>query len=263
MDFFGFDLAYVFIGVISGIASGLFGIGGGMIIVPFALILGLSSHHAIAMSVVQMIFASVFGSYINYKKKNLNLKDGLFVGLGGIIGASFSGVVVNFFTDITLTAVFLCVSIVFFLKYAFSVQNPINSEQKGKLLKNFILVCAGIFTGVFAISLGIGGGLLIAPILGYFLGYDSKRVVSLSLFFVIFASVSGTISFVTQGVIDESVVKNGIVIGLGSMLGVYLGIKIVQNMKLDAHKKALLAIYTLSISLTGISLLRKLGIISF
>lgn len=263
MEFFGFELTYAFIGIISGIAAGLFGIGGGMIIVPFALILGISSHEAIAMSVVQMIFASVFGSYINYKKKNLNLKDGLFVGLGGIIGASFSGVVVKLFSDITLTAIFLCVSIIFFLKYAFSVQNPISEEQKGEFFKKVILVCAGIFTGIFAISLGIGGGLLIAPILGYFLGYDSKKVTSLSLFFVIFASISGTISFVNEGVMNESVIKNGIVIGLGSMLGVFLGIKIVQNMKLSSHKKALLAIYMLSISLTGISLLRKLGILAF
>lgn len=251
-------LIYPLIGIISGIASGLFGIGGGMIIVPIALALGLSSHHAIALSVVQMIFASVFGSYLNYKKKNLHLKDGLFVGFGGIIGASFSGVVVNFFSDITLTAVFLGVSIIFFLKYAFGVKNAVASSEANKGIKNLILVAAGIFTGVFAISLGIGGGLLIAPILGYFLGYDSKRVVSLSLFFVIFASISGTISFITQGVMTEKVVLNGFLVGLGSMLGVFVGIKIVEKMKLSSHKKALLGIYAISITLTSFALIRKI-----
>lgn len=80
MDFIFSQLPYALIGIVSGITSGLFGIGGGMVIVPFALAFGISSHHAIAMSVVQMIFSSVFGSYLNYKKKNLNLKDGLFVG---------------------------------------------------------------------------------------------------------------------------------------------------------------------------------------
>ena len=113
------QLPFVGVGVIAGIASGLFGIGGGIIIVPFGLALGLSSHHAIAMSVVQMMFSSVFGSYLNYKKKNLNVKDGLFVGFGGLIGASFSGIIVNFFSDIALTAIFLCVSVLFFLKYFF------------------------------------------------------------------------------------------------------------------------------------------------
>lgn len=63
------DLSYALIGIVSGITSGLFGIGGGMIIVPFMLSLGMSSHHAVGISVIQMILASVFGSYINYKKR--------------------------------------------------------------------------------------------------------------------------------------------------------------------------------------------------
>lgn len=260
MEFFELSyLLYIGIGIISGIASGLFGIGGGMIIVPIGLVLGLSSHMAIAMSVLQMVFASVFGSYINYKKKNLQLQDGLFVGLGGIIGASFSGLIVQFFSDIALTSIFLCVSIIFFLKYAFSVQTPNNENQFTPLVKNSILIAAGAFTGIFAISLGIGGGLLIGPILGYFLGYHSKKVVSLSLFFVIFASISGTISFYSEGIITKEVFINGVLIGLGSMLGVLLGIKIVQSLQLSSHKKAFLAIYILSISLTIIALVRKMA----
>lgn len=41
------DLPYIFIGIFSGITSGLFGIGGGMIIVPSMFALGASAHHAI------------------------------------------------------------------------------------------------------------------------------------------------------------------------------------------------------------------------
>ncbi len=257
MDFIFSQLPYALIGIVSGITSGLFGIGGGMVIVPFALAFGISSHHAIAMSVVQMIFSSVFGSYLNYKKKNLNLKDGLFVGFGGLIGASFSGIVVNLFSDITLTAVFLGVSIIFFLKYFFGVKNVVVQSQKSKLAKQLILVCAGAFTGVFAISLGIGGGLLIAPILGYFLGYDSKQVTRLALFFVIFASVSGSLSFYREGVIDESVIQNGVSVGLGSLLGVFIGIKIVEKMKLNSHRIALLCVYSFSIIMTAVGLARK------
>ena len=260
MDFIFTQLPFLLMGIVSGITSGLFGIGGGMVIVPFGLAFGISSHHAIAMSVVQMIFSSVFGSYLNYKKKNLNVKDGLFVGLGGLLGASFSGVVVNLFSDITLTAVFLGVSVLFFLKYFFGAKNVIVQRQASEGLKRFILVCAGAFTGVFAISLGIGGGLLIAPILGYFLGYDSKQVTRLALFFVIFASISGSVSFWREGVIDESVVQNGVSVGLGGLLGVFVGIKIVEKMKLSSHRVALLCIYALSILLTAFGLARKLGV---
>lgn len=255
-----FFLPYLIIGIFSGMASGIFGIGGGMIIVPFMLSLGLSSHHAIAISVVQMIFASVFGSYLNYKKKNLILKDGLLIGLGGFIGAMFSGVLLTYFSDITLTSIFLCVSIVFFLKFAFNQKSNIKDVNHSKILKNLILIICGIFTGIFAISLGIGGGLLITPILAYFLGYDTKKVVPLSLFFVIFASISGISSFVYNDIIDKEILQIGILVGISSMFGVFLGIKIMEKINLKYHRIALLSIYLLSISMTMISLLKKLNL---
>ncbi|VEJ07673.1 membrane protein [Campylobacter lari] len=253
-------LPYMIIGIFSGMASGIFGIGGGMIIVPFMLTLGLSSHHAVAISVVQMIFASIFGSYLNYKNKNLILKDGLIIGFGGFLGAMFSGLLLSYFSDITLTSIFLCVSIIFFLKFAFDQKSTIGNINHSKALKNSILLICGIFTGIFAISLGIGGGLLITPILAYFLGYDTKKVVPLSLFFVIFASISGISSFVYNDIIDKEVLQNGSLVGLCSMLGVYLGIKIMEKINLKSHRIALLSIYTLSIAMTIISLIKKLNL---
>ncbi|TQR61619.1 sulfite exporter TauE/SafE family protein [Campylobacter troglodytis] len=257
------QLPYALIGIVAGLSSGLFGIGGGMIIVPFALILGESSHHAIAISVIQMIFSSVFGSYLNYKKKTLNVKEGLFVGFGGLVGASFSGVIVSLFSDLTLTAVFLCVSIIFFLKYFFGKKNVAVQKQVSVFFTRLVLVCSGLVMGVFAISLGIGGGVQIAMILGFFLGYDSKQVTRISLFYVLFASVAGSLSFWREGVLDETVFQYGITVGLGSLIGVYLGIKILERMKLSFHRVAMLSIYALSILMTSFGLLRKMGIVNF
>jgi len=256
------DLAYFLVGIVSGIASGLFGIGGGMIIVPSMLSLGASSQHAIGISVLQMIFASIFGSYLNYKKKNLNFKDGLVIGLGGLLGAAFSGGLLKILSDIALTSIFLVVSCVFFLKYAFGIKENVVKTQRSDLSKNLILFVLGAFTGVFAISLGIGGGLLIAPILAHFLGYDSKKVVPISLFFVIPASIAGSISFVQSGVIDLWVVQSGVIVGLASMIGVFIGIKIIEKMQITSHRKILLCVYALSITLTAFSLLRKLNLLA-
>ncbi|PPB59632.1 sulfite exporter TauE/SafE family protein [Campylobacter hyointestinalis] len=257
------EFSYILIGIVTGITSGLFGIGGGTIIVPFMLSIGFSSHHAIAISVFQMMFSSVFGSFINYKKKNLNINDGILVGLGGLVGASFSGLILTSVSDITLTAAFLCLSIVSLLKYALNIKNVVNHTQRNELQKRLILVGTGAITGVFAISLGIGGGLLMAPILGYMLGFDSKKVVPISLFFVIFSSLSGTISFISSGVINKDIVNAGITVGISSMIGVVIGIKIIEKMQVKAHRKILIGVYILSIILTFIGLLRKLEIISF
>lgn len=63
------DLPYLIIGIISGIASGLFGIGGGMIIVPSMFALGASAHHAIRISVLQMILQQFLALILIIRKK--------------------------------------------------------------------------------------------------------------------------------------------------------------------------------------------------
>ena len=178
------------------------------------------------------------------------------------MGASFSGTLVSLLSDIALTAIFLCVSFAFFLKYAFGVKNTTNHTQRSKFAKNAILFGAGVFTGVFAISLGIGGGLLIAPILAYFLGYDNKKVVPISLFFVVFASLAGLFSFINADIITYELAQKGVIVGVASMIGVFVGIKIMEKMRLSSHFKILLVVYALSIAMTTYSLLNKLGLIS-
>ncbi len=83
-----------------------------MIIVPSMFALGASAHHAIGISVLQMIFAAVL-ALILIIRKNLNLKDGIMIGFGGLIGASFSGMLLKALSDVALTSVFLAVSCIF------------------------------------------------------------------------------------------------------------------------------------------------------
>ncbi|MDX1296432.1 MAG: TSUP family transporter, partial [Sulfurimonadaceae bacterium] len=67
-----FELALIGIGV--GVLSGFFGIGGGTILVPALLLMGFDMKTAIGISIVQMVFASVYGSYLNSKKGTLDIK---------------------------------------------------------------------------------------------------------------------------------------------------------------------------------------------
>ncbi|PAF42012.1 sulfite exporter TauE/SafE family protein [Helicobacter sp. 11S03491-1] len=253
----GLDIfAYVVIGLITGVAAGFFGIGGGIIIVPIMLILGYSIQHAIGISIMQMIFSSVFGSIINYKKRLLDISDGIYAGIGGLVGASFSGLILENISSKILTILFLCITFYSFIKYAFNVKNTTNATPpiKSQFQKRLILILTGAITGIFAISLGIGGGLLIVPILGYYLGYGSKKSVPLGLFFVVFSSISGTISLHRQHIIDAQVLHAGFYIGVASMVGVYLGIKLIQISSAKVHRITLLSIYLLSMLVTAYKL---------
>ncbi|MCE3038143.1 sulfite exporter TauE/SafE family protein [Helicobacter anatolicus] len=246
------EFLYVAVGVISGITSGLFGLGGGTIIVPIMLSLGFGVQQAIGISVLQMMFASVVGSIINYKKKLFSLKDGILLGLGGIIGASFSGMVLKVLSETQLTFLFLC--LMCFSFYKFLKKKPVeigkNQEVVSQLRYASILIFTGVITGIFAVSLGVGGGLIMMPILMYFLGFSTKYISALSLFFIVCSSISGAFSLWRNQVIDSDILSIGLIVGISAVVGVSIGIYLIQKITAHLHKSILSCIYIFAICVT-------------
>ena len=97
----------ILVGVFIGTMSGFFGIGGGMILVPILLVLGFDTKDAIGISIVQMVFSSIYGSYLNYKKGSLLVGEGIFVGLGGFVGGYIGGYVTHVISNTILQVLFL------------------------------------------------------------------------------------------------------------------------------------------------------------
>ncbi|WP_300691439.1 MULTISPECIES: sulfite exporter TauE/SafE family protein [Helicobacter] len=243
---FSFILTLFIIGIFTGILAGFFGIGGGAIIVPLMILLGNDIKIAIGISIMQMIFSSVYGSYINYRQNNLEFKDSLYVGLGGLIGAAFSGIVVDRIPSNILEG-FFTLFILYSLVKLFKA-NAYGGESRlgnGISAKLFLISC-GCVVGVFAISLGIGGGMMLSPLLAYYLGYSSKKIIPLSLFFIIFSSVSGFTSLAMHGYADY---KQGIIVGIASLIGVRIGIWLLSIIDAKKHKYALLMMYCLVLSI--------------
>jgi uncharacterized membrane protein YfcA len=104
----------------------------------------------------------------------------------------------------------------------------------------YILVAVGFFVGIFSISLGVGGAILIGPIMAGFLGYSVKESVVYSLFFVIFSSIAGFISMLVFGHLD---IHHGLIVGLFSLIGVYIGTKALIKVDAKKHKKYILILY--------------------
>lgn len=250
----------IILGFTSGVAAGFFGTGGGVIIVPCLLILGMQMEYAIGVSIMQMVFSSTFGSLINIFQKKLDIYHGVFVGLGGLIGASFSGIIVDSLSSQILLLLFLLLSAVSFYKYVFNVKTQANPTPPitNPFKQKFLMIGAGFLTGIFAVSLGVGGGLILAPILAYYLGFDSKKVVPISLFFIIFASISGSLSLAAHDLIDF---RAGIIIGISSMIGVSFGIYLISKVTLHNHRYALIGIYAFSIILTLWKVAQSFGLL--
>lgn len=228
----------IFIGAGVGLLSGFFGIGGGTILVPLLLLAGYETKTAIGISVVQMVFSSIYGSYLNNKKGTLDINMVLFIGMGGFLGALLSGYIASYFSDSALEIIFLCFALFALFRLFFKTKEHLDEKEVSKP----ILAVIGFFIGALSMTIGVGGSIILVPVLVGFLHVSLKKAISAGLFFVIFSSVSGLISHSLKGHIDY---QNGILIGLASLFGVYIGIHLKDKVDAVLQKKLLVVFYLL------------------
>lgn len=231
----------IVLGVGVGILSGFFGIGGGTILVPILLLMGYDIKVAIGISVVQMVFSSIYGSFLNFKKGFLQLDTLFSIGAGGFVGAMLSGLVVSALSSQTLEYIFLCFILIALTRMAYKPALYKETRSAHPL----ILFMIGAVIGVFAISIGVGGSILLVPILVGFLHFELKKAISAGLFFVVFSSISGLISLSIAGQIAY---LDGLVIGAASLLGVFIGVHVNHLTQTVLQKRLLLAFYLLVLS---------------
>jgi len=230
----------IIVGAFVGLLSGFFGIGGGTILVPALLFIGYDPKVAIGISVVQMVFSSIFGSYLNNKKGTLDIVMVTTIGIGGFLGALFSGKITANADDFVLEVIFLC--FVLFALFRLFFQTKEHKEEREA--SRVVLFVVGFFIGIMSMTIGVGGSIILVPILVGFLYIPLKKATSAGLFFVVFSSVSGLISHSISGHIDY---VSGIVIGLASLVGVYMGIHL-KHHKVDVLlQKRLLFVFYLAI----------------
>jgi len=230
-------LELILLGVGVGAMSGFTGIGGGTILVPLLLLIGYDMKHAIGISVVQMVFSSIYGSYLNLKKGTLDIKMVLTIGAGGFTGALASSWIVGALSDRTLEWIFFGFILLALARMFFETSEHADGVKKANPV---LLFAVGTLLGALAISIGVGGSILLVPLLVGFLHVPLKNAISAGLFFVVFSSVSGLISLSTGGFIDY---YHGIIIGVASMTGVFGGIWLKHIVPVKQHKSFMIAFY--------------------
>ena len=236
-----YDLAAF--GILTGFISGFFGVGGGMILVPMLLVSGFIMKEAVAISIMQMVFSSIYGSFLNSKKAKGVLKDGIIIGIGGFVGGLQSGYIVTNVSNETLQYLFILILFYSIIKIFIT---PAEHECDQKSKSKITLFIIGFFTGLVAMSIGVGGSVILTPILIGFLKYDLKAATALGLFFVMFSSVAGFTSLSLSG---HMLYTQGAVVGLASLIGVYFGILLKHKVHSNSYKKYILVLNTLILAI--------------
>lgn len=200
-------ILFAIIGLIAGLIAGLIGIGGGIITVP-ALLFSFQYHHmpndlvmktAIGTSLGIMVFTAASASYFHYKNGNIVWKVFTLFAPGIAVGSIIGSLIADFLPSSQLKVFFaffqICMGIYFIL--------PIKPHSEETTIKSsYALTIAGVFIGIVSTLLGIGGGILIIPVLLKF-KIPLKKAVGTSSFIVLLTAIIGSISFFLLGMSKE------------------------------------------------------------
>jgi len=238
------EIELIVLGIFVGTMSGFFGIGGGTVSVPILLYMGFDIKEAIGISVFQMLISSYIAFLIHRKKATYNASDMKFFGFGGVIGAVIGSYLIKSLNESFLELLFLSLVIFTLVKLFISNPNPTKEEILNRPLYAFIGSGVGVFSGL----LGVGGSLLMTPILVSFLGFQLKKASAVGLFFVMFTSISSFMTLSYLGLIDY---KSGFLMALGSVIGIFIGIWLMHKIKIENYKSFLVVFYVIILAITA------------
>ena len=267
----------LFLSAIVGVLSGLFGVGGGFLMTPFLIFLGVPPAYAVANEANNILATSVSGSTTHYLKNTLDYKMGLMIVIGGTIGTSLGIYIFTYFKGIGKIDTVISLAYMYILAIIGTLMlveslGEIDKAKKNLLIKKklhvhywihglpfrmrfpksklyesiFTPIIIGLLVGFIAAIMGIGGAFILVPAMIYIIKMPTKLVPGTSLFVTIFVSVIVTFlhSF-NYGSIDLMLV---FMLVIGSIIGVQIGQKLGE--KIDSSGlRALLAILLLVVGI--------------
>ena len=260
-----------------GILSGLFGVGGGFLMTPFLIFMGVPPAYAVANEANNILATSVSGSTTHYLKNTLDYKMGFIIVIGGSIGTALGIYTFTYFKDIGKIDTVISLAYMYILaiigtlmlveslseidraKKNITERKKIHVHYwihglpfrmrfpKSKLYESiFTPILIGLVVGFIAAIMGIGGAFILVPAMIYIIKMPTKLVPGTSLFVTIFVSVIVTFlhSF-NYGSIDLMLV---LMLVIGSIVGVQVGQKLGEQID-SSGLKALLAILLLIVGI--------------
>jgi uncharacterized protein len=258
-----------------GFLSGLFGVGGGFLMTPLLIMAGIPSTVAAASDSNQIVAASTSGTFAHYRMGNVDIKMGLLLLVGGIIGGTVGVQIIkvlramgnaDFVIKITYVLMLGVVGFYMFIESLQSMRQreavvpkrtepakvsvytrmiralpwQMRFEKSGVTFSLLLPLILGIIVGILAAIMGVGGGFIMVPIMVYMLRMPMHVVVGTSLFQILFTCINVTfMQSITNHTVDLVL---AIILLVGSTLGAQLGAKISQRLKADQLKILLASI---------------------
>ena len=260
-----------------GFLSGLFGVGGGFLMTPLLIFLGVPSAVAVATEANQIVASSVSGVLAHWRRGNVDFKMGAVLLAGGVFGSSVGVFLFALLQKIGQIDLVIKLSYVVFLgiigalMLMESVRAILRARQPGakrgklhqhnflhglpfkmRFRKSKLYISAllpftlAAFVGILSAIMGVGGGFILVPAMIYILGMPTSVVVGTSLFQIIFVTANVTI---LQSVQTQTVdfLLAGLLL-LGAVIGAQFGTRVGALLR-GEQLRGLLALMVLAVSL--------------
>jgi uncharacterized protein len=261
-----------------GFLSGIFGVGGGFLMTPLLMFIGIPPAVAVATEANQIVASSVSGVLAHWKRGNVDFKMGSVLLAGGVAGSTFGVWLFTFLRELGQIDLVIKLSYVVFLgiigllmliesvkvimvsRKSGGAQKPQHRNhswmhglpfkmrfRKSKLYISALLpLLIGFFVGVLAAIMGVGGGFVIVPAMIYLLGMPTSVVVGTSLFQIIFVTANVTL---LQSISNQTVdVVLALILLTGGVIGAQFGAR--AGAKLPGEQlRGLLALMVLGVCL--------------
>ncbi len=272
-------ISVLLLGGVAGVLSGMFGIGGGFIMTPFLIFMGISPSVAVATSANQIIAASVSGFQAHWRRGNVDFKMGFFLLIGGIVGSTLGVRLFAYLKSLGQIDLVIALLYVVFLgsigasmalesyrslkeQEADESLPPVKKKHRNRMqwvqylpfktrfprsqlyVSALLPLMIGVVVGVMVSIMGIGGGFVMIPAMIYLLGMPTSVVIGTSLFQIIFTTSHVTL---LHAVNTQSVdILLALLLLTGSVVGAQYGTR--YGARMSAEKlRWLLALMVLAV----------------
>lgn len=260
-----------------GMLSGIFGVGGGFLMTPLLIFLGVPAPVAVGTEANQIVASSVSGVLAHWRRGNVDFKMGGMLLLGGFFGSTFGVYLFQWLQTLGQIDLVIKLSYVVFLgiigslMMAESIRALLRSRRAGaggprrklhqhnwmhglpfkmRFRKSKLYISAllpigvGFFVGILSAIMGVGGGFVMVPAMIYLLGMPTNVVVGTSLFQIIFVTANATFF---QATLNQTVdVVLAVLLLVGGVVGAQIGTKVGAKMR-GEQLRSLLALMVLAV----------------
>ena len=240
------------LGGIVGVLSGMFGVGGGFLMTPLLFFIGIPPAVAVATEANQIVASSFSGALAHLKRKTVDIKMGLILLIGGLLGAGIGIIIFNYLKSLGQVDLLVKLCYVAFLGIigslmfieslrailktqggsipkkvrrprSFAQQLPFKMRFRTSGLYISVIppILVGLLVGILSAIMGVGGGFIMVPAMIYVLGMPTKVVVGTSLFQIIFVTGFTTVLHATTNYTVDIVLA--VLLLLGGVIGAQLG----------------------------------------